>query len=198
MSSDKPPRTERQIWDDLVTELDYELLVHARVRQALGRILYNIKVHLRDHGLDKVRTGRWEALLRERKIEKSTARDWIVEYEIKECIPPHKCFFPNEVARVVKKKEKSHKNRQNNSAGTALLDQAEHAKIECADDRDPDNRDKNGRLAVECVFILTAAEKLEFMKAVGKLGTGVATRIMFEAVVKAAPKRELQEEAVTV
>jgi hypothetical protein len=86
--------TERQQWDNLVTELDKELIVYGPVRHELGRILYNIKVRLRKHGLDKGRRGRWESILAERRIEKSTARDWVVKYQQAEGIPLDKCFFP--------------------------------------------------------------------------------------------------------
>jgi hypothetical protein len=77
-ASELPLKTERQIWDDLVTELDYELVIQRRATHQLGGILYRLRWHLHEHGLDKVRTGRWESLLRERQLEKNTARDWIV------------------------------------------------------------------------------------------------------------------------
>src|SRR6266702_4781435 len=92
--------TERQQWDALVTELDKELIIYGPVRHELGRILYKIKFYLQKHGLDKGRNGRWEAILRERHIEKSTARDWVVKYQQAESIPLDKCFFPAETKRV--------------------------------------------------------------------------------------------------
>jgi hypothetical protein len=123
--------TERQQWDNLVTELDKELIVYGPIRYELGRILYNMKVHLKKHGLDKSRTGRWESLLRERKIEKSTARDWVVKYQQAEGISLEKCFFPAETKRL-KKTRKSHKYRENNRAGTALMES--DARIDVAPD----------------------------------------------------------------
>lgn len=177
-NDDKP---ERQQWDDLVTELDAELIVYGPVRHQLGKILYKIKVHLHAHGLDKGRHGRWESILRERQIEKSTAREWVVKYQQAEGIAPDKCFFPQEMTRV-KKTRYSHKYGKNNRAVPALLDQT---RIACADDRDPTNRDKNGRLAVECIFVLTYDEKLDFMKAVGKLGSLRSTQVMCASVIKA-------------
>ena len=83
----------------------------------------------------------------------------------------------------VKKTRYSHKYGKNNRAVPALLDQT---RIACADDRDPTNRDKNGRLAVECIFVLTYDEKLDFMKAVGKLGSLRSTQVMCASVIKAA------------
>jgi hypothetical protein len=171
--------TERQQWDNLVTELDKELIIYGSVRYELARILYNIKVHLRKHGLDKSHTGRWESILRERQIEKSTARDWVVKYQQAEGIPLDKCFFPAETKRV-KKTRKSHRYRENNRAGTALI--ASDARIDFADDRDPENRDKNGRLAVECVFVLTFQERLRFMEGIKKHGPLRATQLMYLAV----------------
>lgn len=197
-----PPKTERQIWDDLVTELDYERFIFERSTHRLGEILYRLKCHLRDYGLDQVRTGRWQSLLRERQIEKNTARDWIVAYQIKECVPRNKCFFPKEMERIVAKKaaahqKKSQQNRENNSTGTVPFDQNELAKlarVEFADDRDANNRDINGRTVVECCFVLTQDEKLDFLKALNTMSELEATRLMFEAVVKAMPKGELHEE----
>ena len=70
---------------------------------------------------------------------------------------------------------------------TAVPRSFEHkARVECADDKDPDNRDKNGRLAVECVFDITYAEKLDVMKAVEKLGHLRSTQVMCAALIKEA------------
>ena len=60
-NTENQPPTERRQWDNLVTELDKELIYDGPVRHELGRILYEMKVHLHEHGLDKGRTGRWEA-----------------------------------------------------------------------------------------------------------------------------------------
>ncbi len=70
--------------------------------------------------------------------------------------------------------------RQNNSAGTALIES--DARIDFADDRDSENRDKNGRLAVECVFVLTFQEKLRFLEGIKKHGPLRATQLMYLAV----------------
>jgi hypothetical protein len=59
--------TEREQWDGLVTELDTELLLYGPVRYQLGKILYQMKIHLHKHGLDRGRKGRWESILRERQ-----------------------------------------------------------------------------------------------------------------------------------
>ena len=171
--------TERQQWDALVTELDKELLIFGPIRHELGRILYSIKAHLRKHGLDKSRIGRWEAMLRERKLEKSTARDWVVKYQQAEGIPLEQCFFPRETLRV-KKTRKSHRYRENNRAGTALIES--DARIDVAPDEKKDDSPK-GRLAVECIFVLTYEEKLRFVEAVRSLGPLRATQLMYKAVV---------------
>src|SRR6266478_3559247 len=94
--------TERQQWDKLVAELDLELNFNNQSNQQMGAVLYRIKVHLKAHGLDKVRTGRWESILRERKIATNTARDWVVKYQQTENIPWHKCFFEKEMVRATK------------------------------------------------------------------------------------------------
>jgi hypothetical protein len=172
--------TERQQWDNLVTELDKEWFIFGQSRHLLGGILYRMKVHLQKNGLDKVRTGRWESVLRERGIEKSTARDWVVKYQQAEGIPLDKCFFPAETKRL-KTTRKSHKYGENNRAGTALLDTSD-ARVDPAPDEKTDKSPER-RLAVECIFVLTLQEKLLFMEAVNKMGPLRATQRMFKAVV---------------
>lgn len=88
---------------------------------------------------------------------------------------------------MLKKIQDSHKHSKRNTANSASL--AKLARVECADDKDPDNRDKNSRLAVECIFVLTLGEKLDFMKAVEKLGPLRSTQVMFEAVIKEAREK---------
>jgi hypothetical protein len=176
---DNQQPTERQQWDNLVTELDQEWLIFGQSRHQLGGILHRMKVHLHLHGLDKARTGRWEGMLRERRIEKSTARDWVVKYQQAEGIPLDKCFFKKEVLRVPKTR-KSHKYRENNSAGTALIES--DARIDVAPD-DKKDASPQGRLAVECIFVLTFQEKLRFVEAVNKLGPLRATQRMYLALV---------------
>jgi hypothetical protein len=85
---------------------------------------------------------------------------------------------------MLKKIQDSHKHSKKNTADSAPL--AKLARVECADDKDPDKRDKNGRLAVECIFVITDGEKLEFMKGVEKLGPMRATQVMCAAVIKDA------------
>jgi hypothetical protein len=176
---------ELEQWELLVTELDYELTIFTPIRHQLGKVFYEMKIHLHNHGLDKGRGGRWAKALRERKIAESTARDWVVNYQRKENIPLAKCFYPLETSRI-RKARKSAKNRQNNTADTAPL--ANLTRVECADDKDPKNRDSSPekRLAVECVFVLTLAQKAKFMQGVTKLGPGPSTQIMCEAVIQAA------------
>lgn len=175
--------SERQQWDDLVTELDAEIIEYGKIRNQLGKILYKMKAHLHAHGLDKGSHGRWTTILRERRIPESTAKDWVVRYQLTEGVAPQKCFFPQEMTRV-KKTRNSHKYGQKNTADSAAL-AATRARIECAADKDPKHGDKNDRMAVECIFVLTAGEKLEFMESVKKLGPLRATQIMCTSVIKA-------------
>ena len=103
----------------------------------------------------------------------------MVKYQQAEGIVLDKCFFPAETKRL-KKTRKSHKYRENNRAGTALLGSG--ARIDVAPD-DKKDASPQGRLAVECVFVLTFHEKLRFVEAVEKLGTLRATKRMYLAVV---------------
>ena len=187
---DSQQPTERKQWDNLVNELDLELNFHNQSNHQMGAVLYRMKVHLKTHGLDQVRTGRWERLLGERKINKNTARDWVVAYQIKERIPPEKCFFPKEVERVITKKVNSQQNRKTNRTGTVLFDS--DARVVAASEVDPDKADKSDdkRTAVECVFVLTYSERLAFMDAVRKLSELRATQVMYRAVLAAANDQE--------
>ena len=56
-----------------------------------------------------------------------------------------------------------------------------------ADDEDAD-KSVDRRIGVECVFVLTMAEKHKFMDAVRVIGPIQATKEMYKAVVAAAPK----------
>jgi hypothetical protein len=69
-------------------------------------------------------------------------------------------------------------------------DVASKASVDFADDADEDNRDKNTRMVVECKFVLTLSEKLQFVEALKKLTPLRATQLMYEAVVRAVPKGE--------
>jgi hypothetical protein len=189
----KQQPTERQQWDNLLTELDLELNFHRESGHQLGRALYSLKLHLQKHGLDKVRTGRWERMLDERKIAKGTARDWVVKYQQAENIPLDKCFFDKEMTRV-KKTRNTHKYGQNNRAVPALFATRgdTRAKVVAASEVDPDKADKSDdeRTAVECVFVLTYIERLAFMDAVRKLSELRATQVMYRAVLAAANDKE--------
>lgn len=120
MASTSPALTERQAWDSLVAEFDAEYLIYEPIGQRMGKTLYKMKVHLRKHGLDKGRNGRWASLLRERRIEESTARDWVVKYQKADGIPPDKWFYPSEMKRT-KTTRKTHKYGKKNAAVPASL-----------------------------------------------------------------------------
>src|ERR1035441_4449298 len=81
--------------------------------------------------------------------------------------------------------EKSLNNKDKKSAASALL--PANASIIPADAGHKKNVDRKGRLAVECVFVLTLREKRLFMKSVKRLGPSLATQLMYQAVVSAAP-----------
>jgi hypothetical protein len=58
------------------------------------------------------------------------------------------CFYSQETT-MLKKIQDSHKHGKKNTANSAPL--ANLARVGCADDKDPDNRDNNGRLALGCL-----------------------------------------------
>src|SRR5206468_10481774 len=96
----------------------------------------------------------------------------VVKYQIAENFPPDKCFFIATLRRT-KRTRYSHKYGENKGAVPAPfrpVAENEHASIDPApDDKKDDSTDQ--RLPVECVFVLTYQEKLNFMEAVAKLGS---------------------------
>jgi hypothetical protein len=161
----RAPNDEKQLWDSLVCELDKELMLFGPIRHEMGRILHQMKVHLKKHGLDTGRAGRWKPLLKARGIAVNTANDWVRQYEEREGIPAPARFFTPPKPRAKKRTE------------TVLLPDSD-ASIEASGEPD-----KVGREAVEAVFVLTYQEKLAFLAAVKKLGAGRATQLMYQALV---------------
>lgn len=175
--SEKEGQQEQQHWEQLVSELDCELLRFGAVRLEMGRILYQMKVHLKGHGLDAGRSGRWKPMLAKRKIAVSTANDWVRKYEESANFPAPQRFFAPPTTRKTPAQKKS--------TVSALF--THQPSITPADLNDPKKKkiDSNGRLAVECVFVLTLPEKTAFMESVKRLGPSRATQIIYEAVVAA-------------
>jgi hypothetical protein len=175
---DRLKKAEEQ-WRQLVNALDAELAVLKPSRYRTGRILYKIKVFLKKQGWDKGRRGRWKPLLEERFGRPvSTANDLVRDYEEMENLPASKRFF------APRKPPKSQQNRKKNSAVSVLLS---GAKIAPAPDEEADKSPEH-RIAVECDFVLTMAEKSTLVKAVNKVGATRATQLMYQAVVRDAKR----------
>lgn len=173
-------------WEALVKELAVEMKLEEPIWYNTGRILYNMKLHLQEYGLDvKGRGGRWKADVLDRfKMSESTARERVVAYQIKENIKPEKCFFLPTL-RTMRRKRFSHNYGENNSAVSAPLVTESDARIDAApEDKADGTPDK--RQAIECIFVLTYQERLQFMAAVAKLGELRATMAMYSAVVREA------------
>jgi hypothetical protein len=170
-----------QRWADLVAQFDRGWPIHSESRLVSGQILYEMKRWLKQWGLNKGRRGRWDAFLRDRKVPLSTANDYVRLWQEHNDMPPEDCVLA---------RKKAQQKWENNSAGSAGLTTSGRtliAKIEAADD---EAADKSGdrRIGVECVFVLTMAEKILFMDAVKALTPLRATQEMYKAVIAAAPK----------
>jgi hypothetical protein len=166
----------------LVAQLDREWPSNRESRLQMGRILYRIKGWLQRWGKNKGSKGQWQSILDNRKppIPLSTANDHIRLWQENQDIPPEDCVL----ARV----RIPQQNRQNNppdSAGLATSPSDPVAKIKAAKDKDADESEDR-RIGVECVFVLTMAEKIAFMEAVEILKPLRATQEMYKAVVAAA------------
>jgi hypothetical protein len=171
-----------QRWAELEAQLDQEWPIHQESRLQTARILYEMKRWLKQWGLNKGRKGRWMSVLRKHRIPISTANDYVRLWQEHKDTPPENCVL----ARVPISQQDCENNlpesgRFATSSGTAS------ARIEAADDEDAD-KSVDRRIGVECVFVLTMAEKHKFMDAVKALGPLQATKEMYKAVVAAAPK----------
>ena len=173
---DRLKRAEER-WKQLVNALDTELKGLKQSRYRTGKILYAMKVLLREQHWDKGRLGRWKPLLDKYSLAVTTANDLVRDYEEQENLPASKRFFARRRPR------KSQQHLQKNSAVSALL---RHAKIAPAPDDQVDKNQEEPRIAVECDFVLTMDEKSKFMEAVDKIGETRATQLMCQAVVRAA------------
>ena len=180
----KPSAEQRKLadqkWAQLEAQLDKEMQILGPSRDEVGRILYEMKLLLKKFGLNKGRRGRWQAVLRKHEIDRKTAENWIRMYQEKAGIPAHKL--------VVAAGRKSQQNGQKNTVNPTAL--GPDPWIEAAKE-DEQDRSPEGRLAIECCFVLTLDEKRRFMDAVEKLGELRATQLMYQAVVSATKKTEV-------
>jgi hypothetical protein len=170
-----------QIWAGLEAQLDQEWPLHQESRLQTARILYEMKRWLRQWGHNKGRKGWWMSVLRKHKIPISTANDYVRLWQEHKDIPPEDC--------VLARLPISPKNCENNlpDSGRLATFQGVRAKVEAASDENCDNS-TDRRIGVECIFVLTMAEKHKFMDAVKALGELRATQEIYKAVIAAAPK----------
>ena len=119
-------------------------------------------------------------MLRKHKIDRKTAENWIRLYQEKAETPAHKM--------VVAAGPKPRQNGKKNTVKRTALDS--DAWIEAAPEKKKDVS-QEGRLPIECVFVLTSVEKQNFMDSVKQLGPLRATQVMYSAVVAAAGKSEI-------
>ena len=171
-----------QRWASLEAQLDQEWPLHQESRLQTAHILYEMKRWLKQWGLNKGRKGRWMSVLRKHRIPISTANDYVRLWQEYKDIPPENCAL----ARVPISQQHCENNlpepgRFATSSGTVS------AKIKAADDEYAD-KSVDRRIGVECVFVLTMAEKHKFMEAVRALGELRATQEIYKAVIAAAPK----------
>src|ERR1022692_1000882 len=164
----------KQEWANLVAQFDREWPFHNESRLQVGRILYQMKRWLQKWGKNKGRSGQWMEFLRTRKppLPISTANDYVRYWQENQDIPPEDC--------VLARLPISQQNGENNlpdSGRLAVASSGPVATVKPADDEDADRSDDH-RIGVSCVFVLTMAEKIAFMKAVKILGPLRATQEM--------------------
>lgn len=186
---DKITSKQEQEWDVLLARLDREVKVFTPSRHEIGHILYDMKVWLVKHGLDKGRKGKWEPVIKKYfKKDRKTAENYVRIYQEEAGIPRDKWVF----APLKKSQQNSKKNPVKNTGlpeeETIDTDPDAGADIVVADEDRKDHSEDTGgpgRMAVECIFVLTVAEKRTFMEAVKRLGSLRSTQLMYQAVVSA-------------
>lgn len=169
-----------QKWAQLEAQLDKEMHVLVPARHKVGQVLYEMKLLLRKYGLNKGRRGRWQAVLRKYGIDRKTAENWVRMYQEKARIPASKM--------VVAAAKKSQQNRQKNTVKRTVI--GPKAKVDAGPEKRMDVSSEQ-RLPVECVFVLTLAEKGKFMESVKQLGPLRATQVVYKAVVAATAGTEI-------
>lgn len=171
-----------QQWTNLESELEREMQILGPSRIECGRILYAMKLWLRRWGLNKGRRGRWQSVCdRYFDGQRKTAENYIRAYQQYAEIPLEDCV-------VQPTRTEARNSQQDCENNPVKVTGFERPSIQAANDEDCDRSLPEGRVGIECVFVLTKKEKHAFMEAVKALGPLQATQEMFKAVVAAAPK----------
>jgi hypothetical protein len=170
------PSQAEQDWAQLEAALDREMQILGPSRVEAGRILYLMKRWLQKWGLNRQgRGGRWQKVCNKHEIDRKTAENWIRLYQRKAGIPAGRyAVAPSPAPR------KSQQDGEKNPVKVTGKDDVEAEIVVSAYKTAPD---REGRIAVECVFVLTMAEKVKFMDAVKTHGELRATQLMYLAVV---------------
>lgn len=180
-SSAEEKKLADQQWNELEAQLDQEMLILDPSRLQAGRILYHMKRWLKEWNLLKGRRGRWDATCKKHEIDRKTAENWILRYQERADIPADEWVVQPPA------KPKGKKSQQDCEKNPVKVTGLTPPSVTPAKDEDHD-RSTERRLAIECIFVLTMAEKHTFMDAVKALGELRATQEMYKAVIAAAPK----------
>jgi len=174
----------KQQWAELETQLDQEMLIMGPSRLQVGRILYHMKCWLKQWGMTKGCKGRWKPICDKYVIDRKSAENWIWKWQQYAGIPEDEWVVHRTNEKLQRDTEKPQQDSENNTVKVTGL---ARPSITPAKDEDHDNSTEK-RLAIECIFVLTMAEKHKFMDAVKALGEPGATQEMYKAVIAAAPK----------
>jgi hypothetical protein len=168
-------------WKRLEDALESKMHELHPTRVAVGCVLYQMKMFLKKWGLSKGRRGRWDALLRKHKLDRSSVRNWICLYQEEHKIPPDQWVFQPNKPKIPQQ------NGQNNTLDFSVLNSLAQCEteVEVADENGKHTKDHSPeqRMAVECVFCLTLEEKRRFMEAVARLGSLEATQRIYRSLV---------------
>lgn len=192
MTSKKPKKTRpsekqraaaEQRWAQLEEELKQEMMILGPSRLQAGRILYDMKRLLKKWGFLTGRRGRWKAVCDRYEIDRRSAENWIWQWQKYNDIPENEWVVHHKNSRKSDADtENPQKDCENNTVKVTGLTRAD---IIAPDDDDHDKSNEK-RSAIECIFVLTMAEKNAFMDAVRALTPLRATQEMYKAVINAA------------
>lgn len=172
-----------QRWAKLEEELNQEMMILGQSRLQAGRILYEMKRLLKQWGFLNGRRGRWKAVCDRHEIDRRSAENWIWKWQQYNDIPEDEWVVHHKNSRNSDTDtEITQEDCENNTVKVTGLARAD---IIAPNDDDHDKSNEK-RSAIECIFVLTMAEKIAFMDAVKALSPLRATQEMYKAVINAA------------
>ena len=175
-------------WDELLPQLDEEMKIQGASELECGHLLYDVKRWIKQWGYGKGRKGRWKFICDRYGKDRHTLENWIWEWQKYADIPVEDWVVDHsksDQSKTAKQQGESENSQQDCEKNTVEITGIEKPKVTFAADDDHDKSHER-RSAVECIFVLTMAEKIAFMEAMEALTPLKATQTMYKAVLREA------------